>query len=163
MLPAAYAGLGVIISARILAEMGDDRQRFGSARGLKAYAGSAPITKASGRALTITHRPNKNNRLNAAGILWASVTILHPGPERQHYLRRRAHGDRHVAAVRHLFNRMLGQLHRCLQAGQHFDQEVAYPEYFSPAVLEAIDLDGTADLSVNNLETSYLDRLAATH
>lgn len=35
-------------TARLLAEIGDDRTRFADASGLKAYAGSAPITRASG-------------------------------------------------------------------------------------------------------------------
>ncbi|MEV0969931.1 transposase [Microtetraspora glauca] len=34
--------------ARVLAELGDDRTRFADARALKAYAGSAPIIRASG-------------------------------------------------------------------------------------------------------------------
>lgn len=33
----------------MLAETGDDRNRFTDARALKAYAGSAPITRASGK------------------------------------------------------------------------------------------------------------------
>jgi len=37
-----------VLGARILAEIGDDRARFASARGLKAFAGTAPVTRASG-------------------------------------------------------------------------------------------------------------------
>jgi transposase len=44
----SFPGLGVQLGARILAEIGDDRSRFADARGLKAYAGAAPITRASG-------------------------------------------------------------------------------------------------------------------
>ncbi|WP_448491998.1 transposase [Mycolicibacterium boenickei] len=53
--------------ARVLAEIGDDRARFADARALKAYAGSSPIIRASGRSITITHRRIKNDRLAAAG------------------------------------------------------------------------------------------------
>ncbi|MFD8781238.1 transposase [Kitasatospora sp. NPDC059599] len=45
----SFPGLGVQLAARLLAEIGDDRTRFANARGLKAYAGSAPITRASGK------------------------------------------------------------------------------------------------------------------
>ena len=38
--------------ARVLAEIGDDRTRFADARALKAYAGSAPVTRASGRSIS---------------------------------------------------------------------------------------------------------------
>lgn len=36
------------------------------------------------------------------------------------------HGDRHTAALRNLFNRLLGQLHRCLQTSQHYDPAKAF-------------------------------------
>ncbi|MEU4603007.1 transposase [Kribbella sp. NPDC023972] len=45
----------------ILAELGDDRNRFIDARAVKAYAGSAPITRASGRSRSITYRRIKND------------------------------------------------------------------------------------------------------
>ena len=44
-------GLGPLTGARLLAEIGDDRSRFSDARALKAYAGSAPVTRASGKSL----------------------------------------------------------------------------------------------------------------
>ncbi|MBA2640769.1 MAG: transposase [Nocardioidaceae bacterium] len=46
---ASFPGIGELTGARVLGEIGDDRTRFADARGLKAYAGSAPITRASGR------------------------------------------------------------------------------------------------------------------
>ena len=42
-------GLGALTGARVLAEIGDDRSRFADARALKAYAGGAPVTRASGK------------------------------------------------------------------------------------------------------------------
>nr|WP_269812886.1 transposase [Ornithinimicrobium sediminis] len=42
-------GLGVILGARILGEFGDDPHRYADAKGRKAYAGTAPITRATGR------------------------------------------------------------------------------------------------------------------
>lgn len=32
-----------------------------------------------------------------------------------------------MQALRHLFNRMLGQLHHCLQARSLFDEAIAFP------------------------------------
>lgn len=54
-----------------MAEIGDDRTRFADARGLKAYAGSSPITRASGKKPAITIRWVKNDQLKHAGYLWA--------------------------------------------------------------------------------------------
>ncbi|MCZ9330399.1 hypothetical protein [Nocardia farcinica] len=51
---------------------------------------------------------------------------MNQGPAQQHYRRRRAHGDRHAPAVRHLFNKMLGQLYLCLQTNQTYDPAKAY-------------------------------------
>jgi transposase len=45
----SFPGLGPLTGARVLAETGDDRSRFTDARGLKAYAGAAPVTRASGK------------------------------------------------------------------------------------------------------------------
>ncbi|MFI2278494.1 transposase [Catenuloplanes sp. NPDC020197] len=42
-------GLGVQLGARLLAEIGDDRGRFADARALRAFAGAAPVTRASGK------------------------------------------------------------------------------------------------------------------
>jgi transposase len=46
-----------------LAELGDDRSRFAAAKAVKAYAGAAPVTRASGKSLHLSHRRVKNQRL----------------------------------------------------------------------------------------------------
>jgi transposase len=122
----SFPGLADLSGARVLGEIGDDRARFADARSLKAYAGSAPVTRASGRSISITRRTVKNDRLNATGFVWAFASIGRAGAPRDHYHRRRAHGDRHAAALRHLFNRFLGQLHHCLQTGQTYDPAKAF-------------------------------------
>jgi hypothetical protein len=114
-----------VTGARILAEIGDDRDRFADARALKACAGSAPVTRASGKVTSITHRRIKNDRFAHVGWVWATYASINPGPARAHYRRRRDHGDRHAAALRHLFNKMLDRLHYCLQTGQTFDAQKA--------------------------------------
>ena len=63
------------------------------------------------------------NRLLHAGFLWAFSALQASPGANAHYWRRREHGDWHNAAQRHLLNRFLGQLHHCLQTGQHFDEQ----------------------------------------
>ncbi|MEV8396295.1 IS110 family transposase [Streptomyces sp. NPDC056650] len=122
----SFPGLGVQLAARVLAEIGDDRGRFADARGLKAYAGSAPITRASGKKRFVGRRFIKNDRLISAGFLWAfSALRASPGAD-AHYRRRRERGDWHAQAQRNLFNRMIGQLYHCLQSGQLFDEQHAF-------------------------------------
>ncbi|MEU9421259.1 IS110 family transposase [Streptomyces sp. NPDC048272] len=124
----SFPGLGVQLGARVLAEIGDDKSRFADARGLKAYAGASPITRASGKKSSITRRWVKNDRLNHAGYLWAFASITASPGAKAHYRRRRDnHGDWHAAAQRNLFNRMLGQLYYCLQHHTVFDEQTAFP------------------------------------
>jgi len=123
----SFPGLGALTGARVLAEIGDDRSRFQDAKGLKAYAGAAPVTRASGKTRSVTHRKIKNNRLAAAGYTWAFSALTASPGARAHYDRRRDAGDRHAAAQRNLFSRMLGCLHHCLTTGQHYDEATAFP------------------------------------
>ncbi|MFL6133321.1 MAG: IS110 family transposase [Nocardioidaceae bacterium] len=123
----SFPGLADVSGAIVLGEIGDDRNRFTDDRALQAFAGSAPVTRASGRSRTVTRRRTKNNRLASIGYSWAFTAAARPSPTREHYLARRDHGDGHPAALRHLFNKMLGQLHHCLATGQTYDPSKAFP------------------------------------
>ncbi|MFJ4821648.1 IS110 family transposase, partial [Streptomyces sp. NPDC088801] len=125
----SFPGLGVQLGARVLAEIGDDRDRFTDARALKAYAGSAPITRASGKKRFVGRRLIKNNRLTTAGFLWAFAALTNSPGADAHYRRRRETGDWHAQAQRHLFNRLLGQLYHCLQTRQHFNEHHAFTSF----------------------------------
>ncbi|MFF2353189.1 IS110 family transposase [Kitasatospora sp. NPDC058115] len=134
----SFPGLGTQLGARVLAEIGDDRARFADARGLKAYAGASPVTRASGKKSSITRRWVKNDRLNHAGYLWAFSAITASPGAKAHYRRRRDdHGDWHAAGQRNLFNRMLGQLYHCLKNRRLFDEHAAFPAPQSPALAVA--------------------------
>ena len=121
----------------MLAEIGDDRSRFQDARGLKAYAGAAPITRASGKTRSVTHRSVKNNRLAAAGYIWAFAALTASPGARAHYDRRKDAGDRHAAAQRNLYSRLLGCLHHCLPPGQHYDEDHRLPQHHQANFPEA--------------------------
>jgi transposase len=130
---ASFPGIGDITGARLLGEIGDDRLRFRDARALKAYAGSAPITRASGRSRSVTRRKIKNDRLAATGFVWAFMAITNSPAARAHYDHRRQLGDHHAAALRHLFNRYLGQLHHCLTTSQTYNETKAFPAQMEAA------------------------------
>jgi hypothetical protein len=93
----------------------------------EAYAGAAPVTRASGKKLVVLHRTVKNQRLAAVGYLWSFAAIRLSVGARAHYDRRRVAGDRHTAAQRNLFNRFLGCLFYCLQTNQTYAEERAFP------------------------------------
>jgi transposase len=123
----SFPGLGNPAGARVLAEIGDDRTRFADARGLKAFAGSAPITRASGKKTVVLHRHIKNRRLAAVGRIWALASLRGSPGARRHFDACRAAGDWNYQAQRHLFNKFLGQLHHCLQTGQLYNEHLAFP------------------------------------
>lgn len=132
-----FPGLSALSGARVFAEIGDDRFRFSDAKGLKAYAGSAPVTRASGKSLAVLARRVKNQRLAAVGYVWAFAAMAHSDGARAHYDRRRQAGDRHTAAQRNLFNRMIGCLHHCLAHGVHYSEAVAFPTPSDRQLLKA--------------------------
>ena len=96
----SFPSIGPLTGARVLAEIADDRSRFQNARGLKAYAGGAPITRASGKTRSITRRHVTNNQLAQAGYIWAFSALTASPGARAHHDRRRHAGDRHAAARR---------------------------------------------------------------
>jgi transposase len=129
---ASMPGLGPILGARVLAELGDDRARFADAKSLKAFAGTAPVTRASGLKRSATRRIVRNKRLGQAGHLWAFSLLTSSPGARAHYDRRRAAGDSHNAAARNLANRYFGLLHHCLQRGTIYDEAKAHPHPQQP-------------------------------
>jgi transposase len=68
-------GLGMILSARVLGEFGDDPNRFDDAKSRKNYAGTAPITKASGKHRVVLARFARARRLADACYLWAFAAL----------------------------------------------------------------------------------------
>jgi transposase len=118
-----FSGLGGLV----LAEIGDDRARFADARGLKASAGSAPITRASGKKTVVLHRHIKNRLLAAVGPIWALGSLRASPCAHRHFDARRHAGDWNHQAQRHLFNKFLGQPHHCLQISQLYNEHLAFP------------------------------------
>jgi transposase len=123
----AIPGLATILGARVLAEIGDDRTRFATADGLRAFAGTAPITRASGRSKSVRTRHIKNRRLADACHWWAFASITKSPGCRAHYNRRRAAGDSHNAALRNLANKLLGRLWWCLVNDLEWNENAAWP------------------------------------
>jgi transposase len=119
-------GLGPIVAARVLAEVGDDPARFATADGIRAFAGTAPITRASGRTKLVKTRHVKNRRLADACHWWAFAAITKSAGARAHYDKRRAAGDSHNASLRNLANKLLGRMWWCLTRNVPWDDKAAW-------------------------------------
>ena len=120
-------GLGPVLAARLLAELGDDPTRFATVNGVRAFAGTAPITKASGRSHYVKARKVRNKRLADACHWWAFAALTWSPGARRHYDQRRAVGDHHNAALRHVANKLIGRMWHCITHDQHWDEAVAWP------------------------------------
>lgn len=120
-------GLGLVLGARVLSEFGDDPNHFDHAASRRAYAGTAPITRASGRSRAVLARHVRNKRLADACYLWAFAALTKSTGARAFYDRRRAAGDRHNAALRRLGSKLIGQLHICLTTRRPYEEHLAWP------------------------------------
>nr|WP_035954477.1 IS110 family transposase [Parafrankia sp. EUN1f] len=120
-------GLGPVLGARVLAEFGDDPDRYATAKARKNYAGTSPITRASGRKKTVAARHVHNDRLIDALMTQAFTSLRWSPGARAYYDRQRERGASHNAALRQLANRLVGILHGCLKAGALYDEATAWP------------------------------------
>jgi transposase len=128
---ASLPGLGPILGSRVLGEFGDDPDRFSDAAARRAYATTAPVTRASGKRRVVVRRGG-NRRLADACRLWAFATLTASPGARAHYDRRRAAGDGHEAALRNLANKLVGQLHYCLHHHIAYLEHLAWPAAPAP-------------------------------
>ena len=119
-------GIGTVTGARVLGEFGDAPGRYASAKGRKNYAGSSPITRASGRSKAVLARYVRNGRLSDALRAQALSALTGSPGARAYYDRQRARGSGHNAALRQLSNRLVGILHGCLKTGTPYDETVAW-------------------------------------
>jgi transposase len=73
-------GLGVVLGARVLAEFGDDPDRYDTAKSRRNYAGTSPLTIASGKKHAVLARHVRNRRLYDAIDQWAFCATDTPAP-----------------------------------------------------------------------------------
>jgi transposase len=119
-------GLGVILGARVLGEFGDDPDRYATAKSRRNYAGTSPLTIASGKKKAVLARHVRNRRLYDAIDQWAFCSITTSPGCRAFYDQRRAAGDLHHQALRALGNRLVGILHGCLHTRTTYNEHTAW-------------------------------------
>ncbi len=126
-------GLGSILAARVLAEFGDDPHRFTDSKARKNYAGTSPITRASGTRRIVLARYARNRRLGDAVHQWAFCAMRGSPGAKAYYKTMRARGIGHQAAIRQLANRLVGILHGCLKTGTLYDENTAWAHHITAA------------------------------
>ena len=119
-------GLGVVLGARVLGEFGDDPNRYTDTKSRKNYAGTSPLTIASGKKRAVLARHIRNRRLYDAIDHWAFTALTKSPGARALYDQHRAAGDLHHQALRALGNRLVGILHGCLRHRTLYNEHTAW-------------------------------------
>ena len=119
-------GLGPILGARVLAEFGDDPNRYADGKARRNYAATSPITRASGKKKVVAARFIHNDRLVDALNAQAFAALTASPGARAFYDQQRAAGHGHNDALRRLANRLVGILHGCLKTRTLYDQDTAW-------------------------------------
>jgi hypothetical protein len=121
----------------MLAEFGDDPDRYRDARARKNYAGTSPITRASGKRKVVLARYARNRHLGDTANRQAFCALTASPGARAYYDTLRARGTGHNAALRQLSNRLVGILHGCLRHSTLYDELTAWPQHPSNEVITA--------------------------
>jgi hypothetical protein len=119
-------GIGDITGARILGEFGDAPGRYATAKARKNYAGTSPLTIASGKKKAVHARYIRNRHLiDALHAQALSALTASPGA-RAYYDDLRARGIGHDDALRRVASRLAGVLHGCLKDRRLYDEATAW-------------------------------------
>ena len=117
----------------MLAEFGDDPDRFVDGKARKNYAATSPITKASGTKRTVLARYARNTRLADALQQWAMSSLRGSPGARAYYDALRARKISHQSALRRLANRNVGILHGCLKTRTLYNENTAWAHHNTTA------------------------------
>jgi Transposase IS116/IS110/IS902 family len=101
-----------VLGARVLGEFGDDPYRYATAKGRKAFAGTAPVTRSSGLRRVVVARAACNQRLVGACYLWAFAALTASPGARRCYDAHRVRGATHHQALRGAWEPARGHLAR---------------------------------------------------
>ncbi len=114
-------GVGPAVAAALLTEASRPiRER--DYKSLRCYAGTAPVTRQSGKRKTVGMRQGCSPRSRNAVFYWATSSLCSDSRSRRQYDALRAAGHQHPRALRGLADRLLGVLIALLKTQKHFDK-----------------------------------------
>jgi len=113
---------GELTAARINGELGSDGARYPSREYLQTAAGTAPVTRRSGKTVVVLFRWQCNKHLRAALQDLARDSVKRCPWAREYFMGQMRLGHKPSRAYRALANRWAGIIWKMLQTGQRFDQ-----------------------------------------
>ena len=117
-------GAGEKLAPRLLAELGDDRDRFDSPQALQCYAGTAPVSFESGKIKRVRFRRACQKALRHSVHLWANLSRATCPWAEAYYRKKRKEGQTHACALRCLGQRWLKILWKMWQTRKRYDPEL---------------------------------------
>ena len=115
-------GVGPKLGPRLTSEVGPDRARFEDPQALQCMAGTAPITRQSGKSRWVCFRLACNKHLRAAVHLWAGLSTEKCTWADIYYRRKREQGMSHDSALRCLGQRWLKILWKMWQTRTPYNE-----------------------------------------
>ena len=117
-------GAGDKLAPRLLAELGDNRERFDSHEALQCHAGTAPVSYQSGYFKKVHFRRACQKVLRHTVHLWANLSRAKCPWAQAYYEKKRAEGQSHACALRCLGQRWLKILWKIWQTRKRYDPEL---------------------------------------
>ena len=118
----SFPGAGAVCAPRLAAAFGTDRARWASAAELQAHAGIAPVTKRSGKSVSVHHRLACPKFVKQTFHEFADQSIRFSHWARAYYDQQRGRGAAHHAALRALAYKWIRILFRCWQERRRYNE-----------------------------------------
>jgi len=119
-----FPGAGPLTAARLLAWIGDNRDRFPSAQVLQAIAGTAPITRRSGKQHSVEFRSACCHPLRKAMDDLARESLPKSGWAQAYFQEQLAAHRKPARAYRALANRWLAIIWKLWKTGEQYDEAI---------------------------------------
>jgi transposase len=117
----------MVLGARVLGEFGDDPNRYADAKSRRNYAGTSPVTKASGKShVSCSLAHSRNAQLASAADQWAFCSLTKSPGARAYYDELRTGHKTHRQAdstARQPVGRHFARLPR---TARHYDENLAW-------------------------------------
>jgi transposase len=115
-------GAGDILAPALLAQFGDDRDRFPTAESVQALAGTCPVTEQSGKRRSVSFRTACNHHFRDIAHQWAKASLKQSVWAQAYWQQMRPHCHSESHAYRCLANRWLAIAWRVWQSHQAYDE-----------------------------------------
>lgn len=115
-------GMGPCMGPRMLAALGDNRNRFNSAEEIQNYAGIAPVTERSGQKSWVHWRWQCAKFVRQTFVEWTAKTVNSSYWARLYYQGQREKGKSHQSAIRALAFKWIRIIYRCWKTRTRYDE-----------------------------------------